>query len=207
MVSAAKAHWDGVWGDRDPTTTSWFQEVPATSLALIDALKTAPDEPIVDVGSGTSPLAQELASRGYRDITVIDIAAAALALLDRQLHEHLGDHAIKLVVTDVLAWEPDRAYGLWHDRAVNHFLTDPVDRAAYAALASRSIRSGGYLVLAAFALDGPEQCSGLIVRRSDAETLTAEFSADFDLVEVHNEFHETPWHAKQSFHYLVLRRR
>jgi trans-aconitate methyltransferase len=207
MVNDPKSHWDVVWADRDPATKSWFEASPATSLELIARSQTGADEPIVDVGGGTSGLAQELAERGYRDITVIDIAASALALLDEQLHAHFGVHDVGLVVTDVLAWTPGRTYGLWHDRAVNHFLTDQTDRAVYVALAGRTIRRGGHLLLAAFAPDGPERCSGLIVHCADAATLAAEFDADFDLISVRSEVHETPWHDKQSFHYLLLRRR
>lgn len=207
MVSDNAGHWEKAWAGRDPATTSWFQAVPAQSLALISASGVAPSDPIIDVGGGESTLTLHLLERGYRDLTVLDIAPSALDALDAALVTAQGHHSVAMVATDVLMWRPGRAYGLWHDRAVNHFLTNPADRAAYVAIAATAVRSGGHLVLASFALDGPEQCSALPVHRSDAEILAAEFADAFAVVSIHREAHETPWGAAQSFHYLLLQRR
>ena len=48
------------------------------SLALIDELALARDAAIVDVGGGASRLAGGLLSRGFADITVLDVCARAL---------------------------------------------------------------------------------------------------------------------------------
>lgn len=72
---------------------------------------------------------------------------------------------------DVLRWEPERRWDLWHDRAMLHFLTDPDDRARYGATMRRAIGAGGGFVIGSFAEDGPTQCSGLPVHRSTAADL------------------------------------
>ena len=97
-------------------------------------------------------------------------------------------------------------YDVWHDRAVFHFLTDPVDRQKYVALVKRTIPVGGHLVIGTFAPDGPEKCSGLEVRRYDAAGLIAEFGPDFRLVEEVKHTHHTPAGKLQRFTFTVLRR-
>lgn len=96
---------------------------------------------------------------------------------------------------------------MWHDRAVLHFLTQPQDRARYVATAARAVRSGGYLVVGAFAEDGPTRCSGLTTARYSAEKLGSLFRAGFELVHAEREEHHTPDGAAQSFTWAVLRRR
>ena len=204
---SARAHWDQVWTERDPATVSWYQRDPTRSLELIARAGVSADDGIVDVGGGASTLMSRLAELGHGDLTVVDIARPALDLLDASLTSACGDHTVCLVCADVLEWQPARRFALWHDRAVNHFLTGAIERRSYAARAAASVVTGGYVVLAAFTPDGPEQCSGLPVHRSEPDVLAAEFSPSFDLVSVTREIHDTPWHAKQSFHYLLLQRR
>jgi SAM-dependent methyltransferase len=90
---------------------------------------------------------------------------------------------VKWMVGDVLRVPfDDPAYTVWHDRAVFHFLTDATDRQAYVEQVRRAVRPGGYVLVATFAEDGPEYCSGLPVVRYSAEGLHSEFGADFQLV-------------------------
>jgi hypothetical protein len=53
----------------------------------------------------------------------------------------------------------------WHDRAVFHFLTGADDRARYKHHLLETLKPGGTAVIATFAPDGPETCSGLPVQR------------------------------------------
>ncbi len=197
------AHWQDVWTTRRPTDTSWYQDYPAVSLALVREV-SGPDDGVVDVGGGISALVVRLADAGYRDLTVVDLAEAALTALDEALAHAVGDHHVQLVATDVLAWRPGRTFRVWHDRAAFHFLVDEAEREAYAALAADSVEPGGHVVLAAFAPDGPEQCSGLPVHRSGAAAMAALFSPAFTLVSEIDEDHLTPWQSAQHFQYVVL---
>jgi hypothetical protein len=107
----------------------------------------------------------------------------------------------------VLDWEPGRRFDVWHDRAVFHFLTLPGARSRYVRLAEEAVVSGGSVVMATFAPDGPTHCSGLPVCRYDADALAAEFSPEFDLVRSEREVHITPSGAAQPFTWVVFRRR
>lgn len=206
-MSTTRSHWDAVWADRDPASVSWYQAEPSVSLGLIAALAVDRADPIIDVGGGMSSLTTSLVRTGHRDLTVLDIAQAALDALDASLRAEHGSHEVRLVHADVLDWQPARSYRLWHDRAVNHFLIDAEDRRRYVELAGATVSSGGHLLLASFAADGPDECSGLPVHRADDAALAAEFDASFDLARIRHELHRTPWQTTQSFHYLLLRRR
>ncbi|MDZ4210867.1 hypothetical protein [Methylotenera sp.] len=54
---------------------------------------------------------------------------------------------------------PENRFDVWNDRAVFHFLTEPLDRQAYVAQVMRSVRPNGHVIIATFAENGPEKCS------------------------------------------------
>jgi SAM-dependent methyltransferase len=198
-----QAHWDKAWDHRDPTGTSWYQPVPTMSLALIDAVAPDLHAGIVDVGGGASFLVDHLIARGYHDVTVVDIAAEALAHAQTRL---AGRPEVRWVVADATTWQPDRVFDLWHDRAVFHFLTDEAHRASYIRTATRSIVAGGHLIIGTFALDGPAMCSGLPVQQYDKASLAAQFDTGFTLVYAATDDHVTPSGATQRFTFVVLQR-
>ena len=101
-------------------------------------------------------------------------------------------------VTTDWSFEP---VDIWHDRAVFHFLTGPEDRERYREHLHDTLKPGGTTIIATFALDGPERCSGLPVARYSPETLAAELGQDFQLVSSSNHAHRTPSRATQSFQY------
>jgi len=198
-------HWESVYRTKAEDEVSWFEESPQSSLDLIAAAGLSPSEAgspaAVDIGAGRSGLAVALLELGWHPVIALDISSAAL----EQLADRTADGLI-CVASDVLSWQPDRQVGLWHDRAVFHFLTEPADQAAYAALAARTVVPGGIVVLATFAPDGPEQCSGLPTARHDTASLERIFSPAFALQRQQRIEHRTPWGAIQPFTCVVLRR-
>lgn len=199
-----RAHWDGVHVAKDETAVSWFQTSPEPSRGLIRRLAPSRDAAVLDVGGGAARLVDALLDDGFSDVTVLDISAAALARAQARLGDRAG--AAQWITGDATAWAPARAYDLWHDRAAFHFLTDARDRAAYLARLRRALRPGGHVVLAAFAPDGPERCSGLPVMRHDAASFSAELGPRFTLVETLRHEHATPWGAIQRFCFATFRR-
>ena len=197
-------HWDEVYRAKAETDVSWFQARPERSLALIEG--AAPDRaiPILDVGGGASLLVDELLKVGYSNLTVLDISATAL---DRP-KARLGLRAaqVKWVAADITNWVPERTWQLWHDRAVFHFLTDTASQNAYIEKMELATPPGATIILATFALDGPERCSGLPVQRYSADTLATRLGSHFQLVGQELETHLTPKGDRQKFQYSVLRR-
>ena len=75
-----------------------------------------------------------------------------------------------------------------------------------AALTAATV-PGSTVIIATFALDGPEKCSGLTVQRYSPRLLADRLGGEFKLVSETAEHHLTPAGAYQSFAYSVLERR
>lgn len=200
-----QAHWEEVYTTRDETEVSWFQDSPAPSLELIERAGGGQGADIIDIGGGASRLADGLLERGYRHVTVLDISQAALDLACLRLGRRASE--VQWIAADVTDWPPSRAFDIWHDRAAFHFLTDAADRAAYVARLNEALRPGGHAIIATFAEDGPETCSGLPVNRYDADALSRELGGAFSLVESRRHDHATPSHATQRFQFSVFQKR
>ena len=197
-------HWNQVYREKGPQKLSWFQRRPELSLAIIASSGIEKDAGVIDVGGGTSALVDSLLDGGYQQIAVLDISGAALD----QSRSRLGVRAdaVEWYEADVTTFEPPHRFGLWHDRAVFHFLTEAEDRRAYVATLRRTLQPGGTVVISTFAIDGPPKCSGLEVVRYDADSMCAELGAEFQLQEVQREIHLTPWQTEQRFIYFRLKR-
>ena len=200
----SKAHWDQVYATKAPDAVSWYRRHLETSLALIEQAVPVRSAHIIDVGGGQSTLVDDLLLRGYTNITVLDISPAAINVTKSRLGS-AADH-VHWIVADITEVELKlRAYDLWHDRAVFHFLTAPEQRAAYVRRVARSVRPGGHVIVSAFGPEGPAKCSGLEVMRYDAESLHREFGVRFGLVESSTEMHRTPFETTQQFLYCYCR--
>ena len=99
---------------------------------------------------------------------------------------------VKWIVSDVLSFHPEQKYDLWHDRATFHFLTDEHEASAYIDTARQFIRPNGILIIGTFSEQGPEQCSGLTVKRYAESELTDRFNQNFRKEECFSEEHRTP---------------
>ena len=197
-------HWDQVYRTRAPERVGWYQRRPDISLALIAASGVRRDAGVVDVGGGASVLVDHLLDLGYMNLAVLDLSGAALSLSRSRLGARAA--AIEWFEADVTSFEPPHRYGLWHDRAVFHFLTDAKDRAAYLATLCKTLQPNGAVIIATFAPEAPPKCSGLDVVRYDEHSITAELGDEFQLCEVRQETHMTPWQAKQQFNYFRFQR-
>ena len=199
MSETRRMHWQRVYDEKMPAEVSWYQPVPDKSLQLIRGTGLARNEPVLDVGGGASTLVDHLHADGYTDITVMDISGRALELARARLGESAD--AINWIESDVTAFEPQRRYALWHDRAAFHFLTDAADRDRYIDVAKRALKPGGYFVLATFGPEGPERCSGVEIRRYGIEQLQELFGGGFKLGGYELDQHVTPMGSTQQFLY------
>ncbi|SDR46592.1 Methyltransferase domain-containing protein [Rhizobiales bacterium GAS191] len=197
-------HWQTVYTNKSESEVSWFQETPTLSLELMSLAGATAASTIIDIGGGASRLVDTLAGAGFQDVTVLDLSDAALSAARTRLGARA--HQVKWVVADVTRWEPRQAYDLWHDRAAFHFLTEEHDRNAYVARLTRAVKPGGHAIIATFALDGPERCSGLPVMRYDAEALGRAIGKPFALIESRRHEHKTPWGSGQRFQFSLFRR-
>ncbi len=202
-MSDRQQHWEQVYEDKDSTEVSWYQEYPGQSVQMIEQVVASKDEAIIDVGGGASVLVDTLLLRGYQRLAVLDISAAALQCAKQRLCERAPQ--VEWFVADVTAFEPPHRFALWHDRAVFHFLTAAADREKYLAVLRKALIPGAHLVIATFAEDGPEKCSGLPVERYGATKITQTFGNEFSLLQQQGEIHSTPSGGTQKFNYFLFR--
>jgi SAM-dependent methyltransferase len=196
-------HWDAVYERMGPLWGSWYQQEPRLSLELIQTFGAAKNTPIVDVGSGSSSLVGVLLRRGFSDISVLDVSAKALQLARSRLGEE--ETGVVWVCEDLLEWEPSRTYGVWHDRALFHFLVEPQQRERYRSVLRSALSPGGLVIMATFAPDGPERCSGLPVARYSAEGIVDALGPGFECLDCRREEHVTPSGTTQAFSWASLR--
>ncbi len=200
-----KAHWETIFQEKAADSVSWYQAHLTQSLSLIERSGVGKDGAIIDVGTGSSTLVDDLLAQGYRHVTALDISAGALQVSKDRLGPQAGK--VNWLEADILdAKLPVAGYDVWHDRAVFHFLTDLAERQRYVKTATAALKVGGSLIIATFAADGPEECSGLLTARYTPEGLATEFGMVFRLVETVAEAHQTPWQSIQSFVYCRLQR-
>ena len=195
-------HWDSVFATRASDEVSWFQAMPTTSLRLLERW-ASPAGSVIDIGAGASTLVDVLLDAGWQDVTVLDVSAAALTKVRNRLGE--GAEAVTFIAADVRSWQPNRTYDAWHDRAAFHFLVEQADRDRYVAMAAQAVTPGGVVVLAAFADDGPTECSGLPTSRYGTDELVCAFGPAFALEHAEREEHTTPFGTIQPFSWVVLR--
>jgi hypothetical protein len=205
MNNDRQAHWENVYTTKGETEVSWFQEVPTISLALLALVGAKPADSIIDIGGGASRLVDSLLAQGFEHLTVLDLSAAAL----EGSRQRLGSQGSKVnwIATDAITWEPQRnAYKVWHDRAAFHFLTNEQEQKAYLERLKAGLMVGGHAIIATFALDGPEKCSGLPVARHNSMSLSSLLGPSFALVDSRPHEHATPWGSTQKFQFSTFKK-
>ena len=137
--------------------------------------------------------------KGVGCVSVLDISAAAPQRARVRLEEPAA--RVNWIEADVTGDWTVAPVDIWHDRAVFHFLTNPDDRARYVAHLRTALKSGGSAIIATFAPDGPQMCSGLKCVRYSPDALHRELGDEFRLDESIREGHETPSGRVQQFGY------
>lgn len=203
-MTSTREHWEGVYRSRSPEQVSWYQRRPGTSLELIERAALHAPPGIIDVGGGASTLVDSLLEAGYGPLAVLDVSGSALGYSRRRLQAKARQ--VTWYESDIAGFEPSVRYGIWHDRAVFHFLVEETGRNEYVRCLEQTVAPGGWVIIAGFAPDGPERCSGLPVRRVDTALLQQHLGPAFQLQETRREIHVTPAGSEQRFLYAMFNR-
>ena len=202
------AHWNAAYNSTEFETRSWSQNLPTESLQFISKFPLSSNDPISDVGGGTSELVDELIEMRFTDLSVLDISSEALQeVRTRLLSKSKDPQVVHWICEDLTQWKPQRTYALWHDRAVFHFLTSRRDQNKYKEVLLNSTISGSYVLIATFSPNGPASCSRLPVTRWSAEDLNVFLADEFMFLEDAQITHNTPWGSTQDFTWASFKRR
>jgi SAM-dependent methyltransferase len=197
-------HWQGIYETRDPTRVGWYEPLPETSWRLVSNALARGARSVIDIGGGASSLVDLLLDASVERVAVLDISEAGLELARQRLGERAG--RVEWIAGDVTGLEGVGTFDLWHDRAAFHFLLDPAARQRYVRLATRTVVAGGTAVIATFAPDGPERCSGLPIQRWDPGDLARELGHAWRLTGDERHLHVTPLGVEQRYVYCTFMR-
>jgi len=197
-----KKHWENIYQKKEIDGVSWYQKVPIESLQLIKKYSISNSDKIIDIGCGKSFLADNLLELNYTDISLVDISSNAL----KEVKDRLQNKSLNFIETDILNFNSNDKYDIWHDRAVFHFITNPEGIEKYISLCNEYINKEGILIIGTFAEDGPLKCSGLEIKRYSVDQISDLFEESFELVESFKMLHKTPFDTEQSFSFCVLRK-
>ena len=197
-----KKHWENIYQKKEIDGVSWYQKIPSESLQLIKKYSISNSDKIIDIGCGKSFLADNLLELNYTNISLVDISSNAL----KEVKERLHNKSLNFIETDILNFNSNDKYDIWHDRAVFHFITNRQGIEKYISLCNKYINNNGILIIGTFAEDGPLKCSGLEIKRYSVDQISDLFEESFELVESFKMIHKTPFNTEQSFSFCVLRK-
>ncbi|MDT8447712.1 MAG: class I SAM-dependent methyltransferase [bacterium] len=201
-MESVRQHWENIYLQKDFEQLGWYQAEPAMELEWIGSPQE--DQPLIDIGAGCAFLADQLAAKGFEQATFVDLSQAALD----KIQARLGERAPKfrMVQGNILDLPLHGRYRFWHDRAALHFLTDPAQQQMYMNQVRKVLLPGGRVMLAGFAPDGPEQCSGLPVVRHSLQSLSALLGEEFSLIDQRPWLHRTPGGTEQRYLFTLWQR-
>lgn len=203
MLDSLK-HWDQVYNNNDHSQLSWHQDESTISLSWILDYANKSD-PIIDIGSGVSVLADNLIDNGYQDLSLLELSPTAINITKDRLDKKANN--VTFYNKNVLDFNPDKIYKLWHDRAVFHFLTDTKEQQIYIDKLNQYISPGGYFVLATFSKTGPSECSDLAIVQYDEDKISKMLYDNFRLIISTSETHPHPNGGAQSFNYFCFQKK
>lgn len=199
-------HWNMIYGKYERDQLGWYAPILTTSLEWVEQYATKHDHQIIDVGGGSSTLVDELLSKGFTHITVLDIAETALNETKKRLGA--SGNAAQFICHDVRNSQVDLPQAdIWHDRAAFHFLKDGSEIDAYLSLIHDTLKPGGVLILGVFSENAPPKCSGLWVNRYTLAKLIAVFEPRFERLKSKTEIHVTPGNVEQEYIYTAWRKK
>ena len=197
-----KEHWENIYLKKEIDGVSWYQKIPSESIQLIEKYSVSNSDKIIDIGCGKSFLADNLLKLNYNNITLVDISSNAL----KEVKVRLKNKSLNFIEADILNFNSNDKYDIWHDRAVFHFITDNEGIKKYISLCNKYINKGGILIIGTFAEDGPLKCSGLEIKRYSVDQILDLLKETFELVEGFKMSHKTPFDSQQSFTFCVFKK-
>jgi SAM-dependent methyltransferase len=204
MNSDLKSHWEKIYSSKSEDGVSWYQEYPKTSIDLIEKYSTNKSSSIIDIGSGRSRILKNLIENEYDNLTYLDISQEACSKSKISLGNK--QDLVQWNVENVLDFNAEKNFSIWHDRAVFHFLISKEDVEKYKQAALQNIVKGGNLILGTFSENGPEKCSGLNVSRYSTESMKKIFNPEFEMIESFTIDHKTPFDTTQNFLFSIFKK-
>lgn len=208
MDISIKQHWNEIYEALDADELTWYEEIPAPSIKLLSRCHINKDEPVLDIGTGASTFIDYLVNQGFKNIIAADISEIALDKSKERLGKEKAS-VVRWIIDDIT--QPTHIQNLtdiavWHDRAVLHFLLEESQQQTYLSTLKKVIKKGGYVIIAAFSLEGAKKCSGLDVKNYDQNMLAKFLGEDFHLLEYFNYIYHMPSGKPRPYIYALFQK-
>jgi ubiquinone/menaquinone biosynthesis C-methylase UbiE len=209
MDSLMKEHWNKVYSTRDVDKLGWYEEIPEPSIRLLSRCHINKDAFVLDVGAGASTFIDYLINQGFSNIIATDISEIALNKLKERLGKEQASKVRWIVddITQPIQIQNLRDVSVWHDRAVLHFLLKENQQQEYLSTLKKVIKKGGYVIIAAFSLEGAKKCSGLDVKNYDQNMLVKFLGEDFTLLEYFDYTYYMPSGEPRPYIYTLFQKK
>ena len=203
-----KEHWDKVYERTAVENLGWFEENAEPSLRLINRCKLSKDAAILNAGTGASTMVDALLDLGFSNIIATDISSIAIGELRKRLGPEKSTN-VKWILDDLCDSKELHLLekiDLWHDRAVLHFFLNPGEQDAYFKLLKSLVKKNGFVIIAAFNLNGAAKCSGLPVQRYNQEMLGEKLGKAFLLKLAFDYTYTMPSGDTREYIYTLFQR-
>ena len=208
MNNSMKEHWNEIYETLDVDELTWYEEMPEQSIKLLSKCHINEEETILDVGAGASTFVDHLVNQGFKNIIATDISEIALNKLKERLGKEKAS-SVRWIVDDItqpIHIQNLRDIAVWHDRAVLHFLLEEKEQNMYLSTLKKVIKTGGYVIIAAFSLKGAKKCSGLDVKNYDQNMLAKFLGEDFRLLEYFDHTYYMPSGKPRPYIYTLFQK-
>ena len=197
-----KEHWDGIFQNVDYTQVLWYQSSAKKSIELIKKY-VKNDANIIDIGCGTSYLADNLLHEGYKNISLLDTAETSLNIVKSRIN----NNEVQFICSDILNFETNKKYDVWHDRAVFHFLLSKKERVEYFKILDNLLEYNGIAIISTFEVDGPIGCAGLDIVQYNDQKILDELPSRLTIIKSESYIHITPKESEQKYIYFVIQKK
>ncbi|MDG2194633.1 MAG: class I SAM-dependent methyltransferase [Polaribacter sp.] len=200
-------HWDAAYSKTTTDSLGWYEENSTPTLQLIEACQLPKEAAILNVGSGSSTLIDDLLDLKYSNVIASDLSLQALSQLKNRLKATAEN--VQYIVDDLTnstALKHLKNIDLWNDRAVLHFFLTEKERTAYFDLLKHIVKKEGFVIIATFAKEGAKKCCGLDVYRYNTAMLQESLGTDFELLETFDYTFINPNGDPRPYVYALFKR-
>jgi len=203
-----KEHWNSVYDSKTDEQLGWYEAIPEKTIQLIEECNLQSNATILNVGAGTTTLIDELLKKGFTNIIANDLSESALKNLKHRIKLDFN-YNLECIVDDLTqptSLQKLSHIDLWIDRAVLHFFLKEEEQKAYFELIKKIVAKNGFVLIAVFALDGAEKCSGLPLQRYDVNMLQQKLGDNFKLIGCFNYAFINPFGGERPYVYTLFQR-
>lgn len=202
-----KKYWNSAYLNTKRENLGWYEEKSEQTLSLIHETKLPKNAAILNVGSGSSILIDDLLEDGFSNIIANDLSEESLKSLK---HRFAENEKIEFIVDNLLnpsKLDELKNIDLWNDRAVLHFFLKEEEITAYFNLLKKVLKPNGFVIISVFSKNGAEKCCGLPLKRYDVEMLENELGTDFELKKSFNYTFVNPFGSEKPYIYTLFQRK